>query len=128
MNRIYIYLAMRSKNGIKVLAIVKGDNHPAMRLKDVHKLGLPQEFAEDISRQIYEDRMLWEPWMESASDYTELKTSLRTRGYNGLPMLANPMFNMNLKSVVSDKEKQREPLIKSIEKPQQTMLRKFSNP
>jgi hypothetical protein len=127
MNRIYIYLAMRSKNGIKVLAIVKGDNHPAMRLKDVHKLGLPQEFAEDISRQIYEDRMLWEPWMESASDYTELKTSLRTRGYNGLPMLANPMFNMNLKSVVSDKEKQREPLIKSIEKPQQTMLRKFSN-
>jgi len=127
MKRIYLYLANRSKKGIKILAVLKGENHPPMRISNLTQLRLPRDLEQKISQQIYADRMLWEPWIESATDYVELKTNLRNKGYVDVPMNSFPMFDLDLKSVVRNEQDHLEPIIKSIVKPTPTMLRKFSN-
>jgi len=121
----YIYLAGRSKKGIKVLAVLKGENQPATRLSDVTKLGLPSDLLQKITKKIHEDRMLWEPWIASAADYVELKEILRNKGYSDLPMNASPLFDVSLKSVIRNKSDFNEVVVKAVQKPSPTMLRKF---
>lgn len=38
--------------------------------------------------------MLYEPWIESASDYNELRERLKSRGYKEVPMGPNPLLNL----------------------------------
>jgi hypothetical protein len=38
--------------------------------------------------------MLYEPWIESASSYQELKERLKIRGYSDLPMGATPLLDL----------------------------------
>jgi hypothetical protein len=47
-----------------------------------------------IQQIIYENRMLYEPWIESAQDFNDLKTRLGGRGYTDLPMGTIPLLNM----------------------------------
>lgn len=38
--------------------------------------------------------MLYEPWVETASSYNDLRDRLKTRGYTNLPMGENPMLRL----------------------------------
>ncbi len=39
--------------------------------------------------------MLYEPWVETASNYNELRERLKGRGYTDLAMGANPLLQMS---------------------------------
>lgn len=86
MKKIYLYLGRRDKKGIKILNVFRGAETAPMRVEDVKKLNLPNGIENEVINNIYHNRMLWEPWIESASDYNELKKSLRERGYTNIPM------------------------------------------
>jgi hypothetical protein len=43
--------------------------------------------------------MLYEPWLESANDYNELRDRLKNRGFKDLPMGPNPLLNMTNQKV-----------------------------
>ncbi len=126
MKRIYIYLAKRDKKGLKILLVLKGQSHPPARIIDIAQLALPNDLEQKISKQIHLDRMLWEPWIESADDYVQLKTSLRNRGYLGLPMCSSPLFESNLESVIKKSQQHLEPTIKPIETEPTSMLRRLN--
>lgn len=90
MNKIYIYLANRSKNGIKLLAnITSSQVVMPTRIKDVSSLGLNSELEFKINSILEKEKMNWELFLESADSYKDLKTSLKNRGYFNLPMFTN---------------------------------------
>ena len=64
----------------------RGNETAPMRVEDIKKLNLPNGIENEVINNIYHNRMLWEPWIESALDYNQLKKSLRERGYTNIPM------------------------------------------
>jgi tRNA G26 N,N-dimethylase Trm1 len=54
-------------------------------------MGLSPELTEEIDAIIYDNRILWETWMQSAEDFSTLKENLTKRGYNNLPTHASPI-------------------------------------
>lgn len=65
------------------------------KLTDVSQLKLPQTWERQIQQIIYDNKMLYEPWIETAKDYNELRKRLVGRGYSELPMGANPLLRMD---------------------------------
>lgn len=94
MQKLYLYLAGRNKQGIKLVAVLQGDATVTSRVSDLKRLNLPQTWEIQIRRIIDDNKMLYEPWIESAKSYKELKERLQTRGYAQLPMGAMPMLNL----------------------------------
>lgn len=94
---LYIYLTRRDKQAVKVITIL-GLNQaiPATRISNISSLGLSRELEAKISKIIYEDRMLWEPWMETSSSYIELKQVLEARGYRGVPANPSAVFKFSI--------------------------------
>ena len=74
-------MARRDKKEIKILTTFNGQKIPPTRVKSVQQLGLGKDLSSKIEVAIYEDRLLWEPWIEGAEDFQELRTSLKNRGY-----------------------------------------------
>lgn len=64
------------------------------RLTDIKTLKLPQLWESKIQQLIYDNRMLYEPWIESANNYNELRERLSNRGFKNLPMGPNPMLDI----------------------------------
>ncbi len=122
----YFYLARRNKQGIKVLATLSNKNSiAAVRITDATKLGLPSDLETKIQAQMYENRMLWELWAESANNFTDLKTNLKNRGYKDLPLSANPIYEPEVDSVINKLQKKSDLTIKSDSI--KSMLRKSSS-
>ena len=88
--KIYLYLGRRDKKGAAILAILHGPPVPPSRVPDVARLGLPRDLTARLQQSIYEERMYWEPWIESADTYGDLVESLRKRGYTNVPV--NPII------------------------------------
>jgi len=55
---------------------------------------LPPVWQREIQQIIHDNRMLYEPIMESANNYNELRERLKVRGYTNLPMGASQMINV----------------------------------
>jgi hypothetical protein len=120
---LYLYLARRDKTGVKVLSIFQSNKvYPATRVTDVESLGLPAGLQESISSAVHNDRMLWEPWVESADNYEELKKSLRERGYSGVPQYSMPK-HMPVPGLPG-----QTPALKKTPPARGTMLRKGTRP
>jgi hypothetical protein len=125
MKRVYLYLAKRDKKGIKVLAVLKGHDCPPGRLADLKKLMLPPALEQQIEQKIHEDRMLWEPWLESAESFADLKKSLKDRGYKSLPLCSSPIFSPEKESVITDRGQMKYmPVVKPVVPQVKTMIRK----
>jgi len=90
-----LYLASRSKKGIKIITILTGESIVSSRLTDIKFLKLTQLLESKVQNLIYDNRILYEPWIESAKDYNELKDRLKKRGFTNLPMGPNTMLNIN---------------------------------
>lgn len=52
------------------------------------------EWERNISQIIHENRMLYEPWVETAKNYNELISNLKQRGYSNISMSANPLLKL----------------------------------
>ena len=86
-NNLYIYLARLDKKGIKVISGFEYNEtvYPT-RVKDISKLNLNPNLTNSISKEAYDNRMNYELFVESATSFLELKSSLSSRGYSNLPM------------------------------------------
>lgn len=82
---LYLYLAKRDKSGIRILAKFKSNKQLASRLNDLADLPLPNGWNEQINQIIFDSRMLWEPWIESADSFEELRLNLKIRKYSNIP-------------------------------------------
>jgi D-mannonate dehydratase len=41
---------------------------------------------------VFDNRMLWEPWVEPAESFHKLKEKLHQRGFTNLPMSSSPVI------------------------------------
>lgn len=94
MLRLYLYLASRSKNGIKLVTVLQSETSVNTDVTDLKSLSLPDVWQNKIARIIYDNRMLYQPRMETAKDFNELRTRLKGRGYDNLPMGACPLLHL----------------------------------
>lgn len=92
-NDIYLYLGRRDKNGIRLLSKFLGRKQLPIRIDDVNSLQLPVIWQTQLNQIIFEQRMLWEPWLESADSYDELRAMLKVRGYTNIPINAQLELN-----------------------------------
>lgn len=86
----YIYLAKRDKKGIKILTVFLSQKHIPERFKSSTNIPLSSNVSQKIEQIVHDNRLNWEPWIESAATYEELKSKLKKRGYLGLPLSSQP--------------------------------------
>lgn len=100
MQKIYLYLARRDKTAVKILCIFQGDSIPPTRVPDIKDLNLPPALEGKVGTTAFQNRFLWEVWIESAENSGELKKSLLKRGYKDLPMAGRPLFSLKKEDAV----------------------------
>lgn len=88
---VWLYLGRRDKKGVKILTVLKGGNQSPTRIPDITILHLPPALERELKGAINDNRMLWEPWIESAESYAQLSESLKKRGFTHLPMNERPL-------------------------------------
>ena len=107
--RLYLYLLRRDKKGMKVLSIFRYKQCPPTRITDLSSLKLPQGLRSSIQKTVYDNRMLWEPWLESAESYQHLRESLKKRGIRNIPLPSTPMHILSPKNYVRQEPTSIEP-------------------
>jgi hypothetical protein len=120
MTKIYLYLARRDKSQVKILSIFKGEKLLATRIPNIKDLNLPEILETKIGMSVHQNRFLWEVWIESAENSSQLKKSLIKRGYKDVPISGQPLF-------INDPEDPLGPIIPNFEKlsfKNETMLQK----
>lgn len=90
--RMYLYLGRRDKKGVQVVTVLDGPKLPPTRLIDLGALKLPSGMSEAVAQIIHDNRMFYEPWIESASSYQELRVALTKRGYCDLNLSSRPVY------------------------------------
>lgn len=94
-NRLYLYLARRDKKGCQIIMVLQGLQIPLTRITDINILRLSPDVISELNDIIYSNRMDWEPWVESADTYEELRQKLVSRGYSQLPLKASPIHSQS---------------------------------
>ena len=94
MKRLYLYLASKSKKGIKVITVLQGESIVTSKLENVQSLNLPELWEKKIQQVVQDNKMLYDPWIESAKNFDELKQRLKGRGYSDLPMGLNTLLDI----------------------------------
>jgi hypothetical protein len=89
---LYFYLGRRDKGGIRILAKFQGRPQIAVRVDDIGPLQLPVGWETQLEQIVFDSRMLWEPWIESADTFDDFRASLKIRGYSNVPVSAQPEF------------------------------------
>jgi hypothetical protein len=90
-SKIYLYLAKRDRQGVKVVMVLQGKETPPTRLTDASLMRLTPEILPELQNILHDHRMEWEPWVESASNYEDLRKKLERRGYSNLPLKSQPL-------------------------------------
>lgn len=111
---LWLYLGRRDLKGVNILAILTAREQNPTRLANISTLGLPLTIASQIEKKIFDDRMLWEPWIETAATFEDLRASLKLRGYTQIPISGQPFFSKITSNLIN---------ISRVEK-QKTMIRK----
>ena len=94
MQRLYLYLASRNKKGIKLITVLQSREIVNAPVKDLSELQLTKTWESQIAQIIHDNRMLYEPRMETAKDYNELRERLKHRGYTNVPMGVVPALHL----------------------------------
>lgn len=86
-NKIYIYLGRRDKQGIKILSCFKNSrSYFPTRINDLKLLNLPDKMHGFIDKEIKDNKMMYEPWIQSADSFNNFRQSLIKRGYRNIPL------------------------------------------
>lgn len=102
MSKLYIYLANRNKDGIKVLNTSSCEKqYNSIKINDISKVGLDSSLEEKISNYYNKYKMNWDLIIESADSFKELKNSLKKRGYYSLPLFSSSLFQEQLELIVN---------------------------
>ncbi len=102
---------------MKLVTVLQADNPVNSPLVDLEELKLPSVWRREIAQLMRDNSMLYEPRLETAKDFNELRERLKNRGYTNLPVGAVPLLHLQAykKAPVADT---------SSCKVKQTMLRK----
>ena len=94
---LYLYLARRDKSAIRIIAKLKGQEQIPIRIKieDLVTFQLPVVWYNTISQIIYDNRMLWEPFIQSVDKFEDFRSQLKIRGYSNIPLSAQPEFTLS---------------------------------
>ena len=94
---LYLYLARRDKSAIRIIAKLKGQEQIPIRIKieDLVTFQLPVVWYNTISKIIYDNRMLWEPFIQSVDKFEDFRSQLKIRGYSNIPLSAQPEFTLS---------------------------------
>ena len=92
---IWLYLARRDKKAVRVLAKAQGRPVHANRVENLDSIGLPPDWSIKIKQTVYDNRMLWELWVESCDDYEKLRAALTSRGYSNVPASTQPEMRIS---------------------------------
>jgi len=65
------------------------------RLKELTNLNLPSATTQKLTEIVYESRLEWEPWIESAESFDAIKEKVKKRGYSSLPISFIPEVGSN---------------------------------
>jgi len=124
--KLYLYLARRDKKGIRVLSVISGNDYfPPTRVKSIEELGLPDKMESIISKEVLENKMLWELWIEGAENYIALRNALKKRRYKNLPLSYSSICQEYEKKVYAPSEKPKPIEInRKLSNPIKTMLRR----
>lgn len=96
---VWLYLARRDKKAVRILAKAQGKNVMANRLENIDHLNLPADWSAKIKQTVFDNRMLWELWIESFDNYEQLKAALLGRGFSNIPMSPQPEMRISMKEV-----------------------------
>jgi hypothetical protein len=101
--KVWIYLTKRDRSGVRFLSQFRSkEKISPTRLKEINELNLPISNAQKLSEIIYESRLEWEPWIESADSFDDIKKKIRNRGYKNLPISFLPEVGSNNISLVPE--------------------------
>jgi hypothetical protein len=89
---LYLYLARRDKTGVRILAVLRSKKQTALRIDDLKPLNLPPVWVKQIEKVIFDNRLLWEPFIETFETFDDLRNALRKRGYSNIPINSRPEF------------------------------------
>jgi hypothetical protein len=94
---LYLYLARRDKSGVRIIAKFKGQEQLPTRIKieDIASFQLPVVWYNTISQIIYDNRMLWEPFIQSIDTFENFRNNMKSRGYTNIPLSSQPEFTMS---------------------------------
>lgn len=87
-NEMYVYLARRDKSSVRFIGAFPYASkvYPTrIRPEEVSSLNMSPQATSLVSREANENRMEYELYMETASSFDDLKSSLSRRGYAHLP-------------------------------------------
>jgi hypothetical protein len=73
--------------------VLDGPETTPVRVTDLKSIQLPAAVFESVEKILYDNRMYWEPWIESAENYEALRQTLQKRGYSNLYPSCKPMFD-----------------------------------
>lgn len=103
MEKLYLYLAKRNRSDAKIIGHMFTNLHiSASRLSGLEYLSaldLPIKERAELERVIHEHRIEWEPWIESAKDYHELRESMHRAGIAAPPSPNSSLINFPMKEI-----------------------------
>ena len=121
--KLYLYLTRRDKMGMKLISVLPAPKSvPPTRISGIDGMNLPTNLSEEITGTIERERMLFEPWIETASSFQDLRDSLKRRGYKNIPNHISPLHEAR-----GSLDQRPVPKTKHISK-RKTMLRRASKP
>lgn len=89
---LWMYLARRDKKGVKIISKFYSRDIDPIQVNDLKVFNLPSSWYGKIKSYIEENYIYWEPWIQTAETYEDLKDSLKMRGYSELPGNGQPMI------------------------------------
>lgn len=83
---VYIYLTRRDKSNVRIIGTINSSQQiHASRLTEWGHLGLSQADCSDLKMTLMNYVLEWEPWIESAESYKDLREKLLNRGIDAPP-------------------------------------------
>lgn len=94
MKRLYLFLANRNKQDVKLITILQGSEPVGSKVDDIFQLKLPQVWERRIAAIVHENRMHYNLMVESAITWDALRETLKERGYKNVPSGISPLLQM----------------------------------
>lgn len=88
-------MASRDKNDMKLVTVLQTERDVNSGLTDLKELNLPPAWEQEIRKIIYDNRMRYEPKMQTATSYHDLREKLKSQGHTGVPNSATPLLNFS---------------------------------
>lgn len=89
---LWLYLAKRDKKGIQIVANFLCRELDPIRLDDIKRLTLPISWESKIFEYIEQNKIQWEPWVQTSESFDDIKKNLKIRGYSDIPSNGQPMM------------------------------------